>query len=46
MALLKKYPGKGLEYREIDQNLNIGRSLYTVLDRLEDRKFPRPPLRQ
>ncbi len=39
LALLKKYPGKGLEYQEIDENLNIGRSLYTVLDRLEDRKL-------
>lgn len=39
LALLKKYLGKGLEYREIDQHLNIGRSLYTVLDRLEDRKL-------
>jgi KaiC/GvpD/RAD55 family RecA-like ATPase len=39
LALLKKYPGKGLEYLEIDSYLNIGRSLYTVLDRLEDRKL-------
>ena len=39
LTLLKKYPGKGLEYLEIDSYLNIGRSLYTVLDRLEDRKL-------
>ncbi|MEA5522863.1 AAA family ATPase [Limnoraphis robusta] len=39
LALLKKYQGKGLEYQEIDEKLNIGRSLYTVLDRLEDRKL-------
>jgi hypothetical protein len=39
LSLLNKYPGKGLEYLEIDSYLNIGRSLYTVLDRLEDRKL-------
>ncbi len=39
LSLLKKYSPKGLEYREIDRLLNIGRSLYTVLDRLEDRQM-------
>ncbi len=39
LELLTKFSPKGLEYQEIDQYLNIGRSLYTVLDRLEDRQL-------
>ena len=30
---------RGLEYQEIDRYLNVGKSLYTVLDRLEDRQL-------
>lgn len=39
LDLLTKYSPQGLEYKEIDQHLNIGRSLYTILDRLEDRQL-------
>ena len=39
LDLLKKFSPKGLEYKEIDNYLNIGRSLYTILDRLEDRQL-------
>ena len=39
LDLLKGYSPRGLEYREIDEALCIGRSLYTVLDRLEDRRL-------
>jgi hypothetical protein len=39
MELLKKFSPKGLEYQEIDNFLGIGKSLYTVLDRLEDRQM-------
>ncbi|WP_242578190.1 AAA family ATPase [Chroococcus sp. FPU101] len=39
MELLKQFSPKGLEYQEIDNCLGIGKSLYTVLDRLEDRQM-------
>ncbi len=39
LNVLKQYSPKGLEYRELNQILNIGRSLYTILDRLEDRQL-------
>ena len=39
LDLLKKFSPKGLEFKEIDNYLNIGRSLYTILDRLEDRQL-------
>jgi hypothetical protein len=39
MELLRKFSPKGLEYQEIDNFLGIGKSLYTVLDRLEDRQM-------
>jgi hypothetical protein len=37
--LLRKFSPRGLEYQEIDRYLNVGKSLYTVLDRLEDRQL-------
>lgn len=39
LQLLKTFSPKGLEYFEINEHLQIGRSLYTVLDRLSDRKL-------
>lgn len=33
LELLRKYSLRGLEYQEIDRYLNVGKSLYTVLDR-------------
>jgi KaiC/GvpD/RAD55 family RecA-like ATPase/ribosomal protein L37AE/L43A len=39
MELLAKHSGQEMEYQEMNAYLNIGRSLYTVLDRLEDRQF-------
>jgi hypothetical protein len=39
MELLRKFSPKGLEYQELDNFLGIGKSLYTVLDRLEDRQM-------
>ncbi|NJO94470.1 MAG: AAA family ATPase [Hydrococcus sp. RM1_1_31] len=39
MELLQKFSPRGLEYQEIDLYLNVGKSLYTVLDRLEDRQL-------
>jgi hypothetical protein len=39
LELLRKYSPRGLEYQEIDRCLNVGKSLYTVLDRLEDRQL-------
>jgi hypothetical protein len=39
MELLRKVSPKGLEYQELDNFLGIGKSLYTVLDRLEDRQM-------
>jgi AAA domain len=39
LELLQKYSPRGLEYQEIDRYLNVGKSLYTVLDRLEDRQL-------
>ncbi|PSF34968.1 hypothetical protein C7H19_18155 [Aphanothece hegewaldii CCALA 016] len=39
IELLKQFSPKGLEYQEIDNCLGIGKSLYTVLDRLEDRQM-------
>jgi hypothetical protein len=39
LELLRKYSPRGLEYQEIDRYLNVGKSLYTVLDRLEDRQL-------
>jgi hypothetical protein len=39
LELLRKYSPLGLEYQEIDRYLNVGKSLYTVLDRLEDRQL-------
>ncbi len=39
LDLLKKFSPKGLEFKEIDSYLNVGRSLYTILDRLEDRQL-------
>ena len=38
LELLNQYSPRGLEFREIDQQLNIGRTLYSVLDRLVARK--------
>lgn len=37
LSLLKSYAPRGLEYEEINNHLQIGKGLYTVLDRLEDR---------
>lgn len=39
LDLLATFYPKGLEFEEINQHLNFGRSLYTVLDRLEDRQL-------
>jgi KaiC/GvpD/RAD55 family RecA-like ATPase len=39
LELLRKFSPRGLEYQEIDRYLNVGKSLYTVLDRLEDRQL-------
>jgi hypothetical protein len=39
LELLSKFSPSGLEYQEIDRYLNVGKSLYTVLDRLEDRQL-------
>ncbi|WP_013325552.1 AAA family ATPase [Gloeothece verrucosa] len=39
LDLLARFAPHGLDYSEIDSYLNIGRSLYTVLDRLEDRQL-------
>lgn len=39
LDLLRQYSPKGLTYQEIDNALKIGRSLYQVLDRLEDRQL-------
>jgi KaiC/GvpD/RAD55 family RecA-like ATPase len=39
LELLRKFAPRGLEYQEIDRYLNVGKSLYTVLDRLEDRQL-------
>jgi len=39
LDLLRQYSPKGLTYQEIDFSLKIGRSLYQVLDRLEDRQL-------
>jgi replicative DNA helicase len=39
LELLRKFSPRGLEYEEIDCYLNVGKSLYTVLDRLEDRQL-------
>ena len=39
LDLLRRYSPKGLTYKEIDANLNVGKSLYQVLDRLEDRQL-------
>jgi hypothetical protein len=39
LDLLRKFSPRGLEYQEIDRYLNVGKSLYTVLDRLEDRQL-------
>jgi KaiC/GvpD/RAD55 family RecA-like ATPase len=39
LELLKTFSPKGLEYFEINEHLQIGRSLYTVLDRLTERKL-------
>lgn len=33
LELLRKFSPRGLEYQEIDRYLNVGKSLYTVLDR-------------
>ncbi len=38
LALLAKYSPKGLTFKEIDDQLRVGRTLYSVLDRLEDRQ--------
>lgn len=38
LALLAKYSPRGLTYAEIDERLKVGRTLYSVLDRLEDRQ--------
>lgn len=37
IELLLQYSPKGLTYQEIDNALNIGKSLYQVLDRMEER---------
>ena len=39
LDLLGRYSPKGLTYKEIDSAINIGKSLYQVLDRLEDRQM-------
>ena len=39
LELLRRYSPKGLTRQEIDNTLNIGKSLYIVLDRLEDRQL-------
>ena len=39
LDLLRRYTPKGLTYRELDAALNMGKSLYQVLDRLEDRQL-------
>lgn len=39
LALLAKYAPNGLEFKEIDAALQVGRTLYSVLDRLEDRRL-------
>ena len=39
LELLNTHKGKGLEYKEIDNLLGIGRTLYSVLDRLEDKQL-------
>lgn len=39
LDLLRRYSPKGLTRQEIDNTLNIGKSLYIVLDRLEDRQL-------
>jgi hypothetical protein len=38
LALLAKYSPKGLTFKEIDEQVRAGRTLYSVLDRLEDRQ--------
>lgn len=38
LALLAKYSPIGLTFKEIDDQLRVGRTLYSVLDRLEDRQ--------
>lgn len=39
LDLLRRYSPKGLTYKEIDNALSMGKSLYQVLDRLEDRQM-------
>lgn len=39
LGLLGQYSPRGLTYKEIDNALNMGKSLYQVLDRLEDRQL-------
>ena len=39
LQLLKAFSPRGLEYSELNEYLQIGRSLYTVLDRLSERKL-------
>jgi hypothetical protein len=39
LELLRKFSPRGLEYQEIERYLSVGKSLYTVLDRLEDRQL-------
>jgi hypothetical protein len=38
LSLLRKYTPQGLTFKEIDEQLQVGRTLYSVLDRLEDRQ--------
>jgi hypothetical protein len=39
LALLAKYSPRGLTFKEIDEQLRVGRTLYSILDRLEDRQM-------
>lgn len=39
LALLAKYSPRGLTFKEIDGQLRVGRTLYSILDRLEDRQM-------
>ena len=39
LELLKAFSPRGLEYFELNEHLQVGRSLYTVLDRLSDRQL-------
>jgi hypothetical protein len=38
LSLLRQYSPRGLTFKEIDNQLRVGRTLYSVLDRLEDRQ--------